>query len=793
MDKAQIGLYICRCNNQISQSIDTNKLASVMRKKKGVAICREHDSICGPEGQQMIREDIRDGKVNTVVIAACSPRLYQKTMANALGEVGLNKYLLEWSNIREQCAWVHSDDPQKAYKKAVNLVSMSLAKARLLKPLEPLRFPSVKSALVVGGGIAGLSACLDLAEARVQVVLVEKEPTVGGKVALLHKYFPRMCNPACGLDFLLQKIRAHDNISIHTLTEIKSISGGPGNFEVTLVTKPRYIMPDRCTACGECTKVCPATRNNHWDFGYSQTRAVYFPHEFAYPHSYIIDRSSCPAGCTLCQDTCPAAAIRLDQSEKEFTVNVGSILLATGWEPYPVERVEQYGYKRFANVVTNMGFERLASPTGPTKGQLVRLTDGKPVKKIAFIQCVGSRDQNYLPYCSQVCCTATLKQIQYVREANPEAEIYVFYMDIRSVGEYEKMYRQAQEESMAIFIRGNPSNIREDPDTKQLIIQAEDTLLGEQLEVKVDMVVLAAGMQGVDGLKDVTFKVNLPVENEASIKNEEIGGEISPGHLQCFPYESQRTGIFLAGSCQGGMDVSTSIKSAAGAAMKAMAFLQDEIVLKPTVPVIDKLKCDKCKRCMEECPFDAWEWDDTGYPAPNLLKCRQCGICQGGCPMKAISLQNFTIKQLAKMVEAVDTGFLGEGEPIILAFVCANDAYPAVDLVGQYRRSYPANVIVVKVPCIGSINVALVADALSHGYDGVILAGCKSDECHFVRGSDLAKTRLENMRETLQRMMIEPDRVKSVELKINDGERFIELVTRFVAELKQLGPNPFKA
>ncbi|MBI4785896.1 MAG: hydrogenase iron-sulfur subunit [Chloroflexi bacterium] len=792
-----LGLYICQCNGQVSKTIDTAALTGAFAKAKGMAVCAEHSAWCSAEGIARIRQNIQDGVIDRVVIAGCSPRAHGETMARALEEAGLNRYLVEFCNLREQCAWVHADDAARATQKAKTLIGMSLARTRGLEPLAPIKYPAVNRVLVIGGGIAGLSAAQDLAAAGVEVVIAEKQAYLGGKVIGFHKYFPRLCPPQCGVDFMTTRLQ-NSRVDIHTETEVESIAGSPGNFKVNLVKRPRYVDLERCTACGECAAVCPVERENTFDLGLSKsatqsviarsgrvsdrrrcdeamTKAIYLPFDLAYPRAYVVDRARCPADCELCAKHCPIGAVRLDQKEERFSVHVGSIIAATGAEQYDASRIERYGYGRHANVVTNLEFERLASRNGPTGGQLVRLSDGKPIKRIAFIQCVGSRDIEHLPHCSQICCTVTLKQIGYVREADADAQVWVFYMDMRAIGEYELMYKEAQEKHGAIFVRGNPFEVVEKPLSKELVVRAEDTLSARPVEVNVDLVVLATGL-----------KPNASLEALVS------GLEGTAGHAQCSPYELRRTGIYAAGSCQGPTDVQTAVKSAGGAAMKAMAVLRQEIEISPTIPVVDKNKCDKCKRCMEECPFDAWYWDDTGYPAPDLLKCRQCGTCQGGCPMRVISLKNFTIKQGAAMIQAINSSFAGKGQPTILAFLCANDAYPAADLAGQKRYTYPANVVNIAAPCAGSINVAWVTDALSNGIDGVMIAGCKSDQCHYARGSDLAQTRLSNMQETLKRMMVEPERVKIVNLGITDAQPYAQCIQEFVADLQRLGPSPFK-
>ncbi|MBI5302658.1 MAG: hydrogenase iron-sulfur subunit [Chloroflexi bacterium] len=775
-----IGLYICQCNGRVSNVIVTAALAKELTKAKGVALCREHANVCSADGLALVRADMQSGAIDRVVIAGCSPRAHKEAIEQALADAGLNPYLIERCNILEQCALPHADAPEQATRKAKTLIAMSLAKARLLEPLTPLTFPGVNRALVVGGGIAGLSAASDLVAAGVQVTLIEKQPYLGGRVVGLHKYFPRMCPPQCGVDFIVERTKRDARVAMHTQTQVETIAGSPGNFDVTLRREPRYVDAAQCNACGKCAEVCPATRSDPFEFGRRTTKAIYLPHAFANPRAYVIDRELCPPDCNACVGACPTHAIQLDATASRENVNVGGIVMATGWEPFDARAVERYGYGRFANVVTNLEFERVASRDGFTDGTLARVSDGAPVGDIAFIQCVGSRDVAHLPYCSQICCAVTLKQIAYIKELNPDARVTVFYMDMRAIGDAELLYREAQEKHGAIFVRGNPFEIVEDATTKQLTVRAEDTLSARQIELCADMVVLATGIQP-NGAWTQTIS---PTAQSA--------GGFAAGHVQCFPYDTQRAGIYAAGATQGPMDVMTAVKSAGGAAMKAMASLRQQIEIRPTVPVLDKTKCDKCKRCMEECPFDAYYWDATGYPAPDYLKCRQCGICQGACPMRVISLKNFSIKQGAQMIAAINPGFAGKEQPTILAFLCANDAYPAADLAGQQGLVYPANVVTIPAPCAGSINVAWVTDALSAGIDGVMIFGCDSKQCHFVQGSDLARTRLANMQETLKRMMVEPERIKMLNLGINDAAAYAQHIRTFVTDLLRLGPSPFK-
>ncbi len=788
----RISIFVCDCGGEISKTVDVNDLKKYSASLPNVVSCVLHSNLCSSEGLEVVKHEIKNNNADRVIIAACSPRIMQKRFENALAEVDLNRYMLERANIREQCAWVH-DDRHQATTKAKNLVKIAHARAELLKPLEKVKLTGVKSALVVGGGIAGIRTAYDLSKAGYHVTIVEKRQYLGGKVVQLYKYFPKMCPPECGIEFYLRDLRNNPLVDIYTNSEIVDISGNKGNYKATIKVNPTYIEDDKCINCDKCVEVCPAEGENEFNLGIDTKKAVFCHSKTISPFRYYIDPEICidlsgEESCTKCEEVCPTNAIDKSQKPVEITIDIGAVILATGWEPYDISVKSEYGYGILKDVITNLEMERYASPTGPTHGKIIQPSTGKTPKTIAFIQCAGSRDINNLEYCSNVCCMATLKQIQYIYEQIPDAKVYVFYMDIRSFRkEYERFHAKAQELG-AVLIRGNVAKIYENTDNGSLRLRVEDTILGEVLEINSDLVVLATGMVPSPGTRELAEKLNIPLDEY---------GFIVSHHIQCFPLDTRRVNLYAAGACTAPMDVAAAIQTASGAAMQTV-ISTGEIEVEPNYPSINKFKCDQCKRCIEECPFGVYYFDEKGFPEPDITKCRQCGICLGSCPLQVVDLQNMTIAQMQKMIEAVDVKIDGEDfEPSILGLFCINDAYAAADLAGSKRLKYPPNIRIIPLPCSGSLNTMFLSLALTRGIDGVLVAGCPRDEengeqCHYVQGDLLAKTRIANFVDTLQRMMVESQRVKFVDLSVNDADKFVKEVENFRMELKSLGPNIFK-
>jgi heterodisulfide reductase subunit A-like polyferredoxin/coenzyme F420-reducing hydrogenase delta subunit len=756
MSDIKIGIYLCTCEGEIETVIDLDSLAKEASTWPGVTTVRKVFSLCSESGICAIREEVKSRGLDRVLIAACSPFFKAKEFS----DFGINRYLVERVNIREQCSRIHADNPGDAAKKSKALLRVFLEKARYSRPLHPLKIPSAKSVLIVGGGVAGINAALDIAHAAddSEVFLIEKKPFLGGKTAELHRYFPRMCPPSCGLDLMYSRLESNANIHILASSEIDTLSGSPGNFEILIKSSPRHVDPDRCILCGKCLEVC-------------DKNAVLYPEGPSFPRVPALRRELCEKGCEKCADSCPSDAVDLGEKDSVGAIKAGAVIVATGWVPFDPTPLTEYGYGRFESVITNLEFETIA------RKQKTFLNEPK---KTAFIQCVGSRDERHLPYCSDVCCMVSIRQALSLKEANADNEVYIFYNDIRTPGEYENVYRQARKSGIK-FIKGMPSELRQDAPGK-INFSVFDTVAGERTEITVDTAVLATGMKSSHGNSDLKDKIGIVLNKNNFIES----------HLQCYPQDTQREGIFTAGCCRAPMDISRSIESAGAAAIKALQFLNRTIEVSPGYPVVNILKCDRCKRCMEECPFKAYSFDEHGFPKPDVIKCRMCGICMGSCPLGAISLGELSIEQLSGMLDVVDKSYLGDDEPVILGFLCKNDAYGAADDAGGKGIHYPPNLLSIMVPCSGAVNGAIISEAISKGVDGILIAGCPDSQCHYVQGSALAKARLADISNKLKEMYLEPERVRFVSISRDETEKFAEAVKDYVQELKKMGRNPLR-
>ncbi len=481
--------------------------------------------------------------------------------------------------------------------------------------------------------------------------------------------------------------------------------------------------------------------------------------------------------------------ILISQNGKDKNFRAGSIVMATGWKPYDATKLTEFGYGRFKNIITNVEMEHLAK-----ENNIVRPSDGKPVNSALFIQCAGSRNDKHLPYCSNFCCGTSLKQAKYIRDFNSDSSVFIIYKDIRTPGHYENFYKEIQNDEQIFLTKGDVVNISEEND--ELIVTIDNTLFDEQIQIKVDLLVLATGMT--------------PANSEELNLNYRLGKGLPllkynfpDSHFICFPYETRRTGIYAAGALREPMDITSSIEDAAGATLKAIQCIEaskrGESVHPrsgdKSYPDLYLERCTDCKRCTEECPFGAYDETEKGTPLPNPNRCRRCGICLGACPERIINFSDFSINSISSMIKAVNIPDEFEEKPRVLVFVCENDAYPAFDMAGFKRLQYSAYVRIIPVRCIGSVNNVWISDALSQGFDGILQIGCKPGEnyqCHFINGSELSEKRGENISETLGKMMLEPERIKTEFLEINDYHRIPEIINDYIKIIEDIGPNPFK-
>jgi heterodisulfide reductase subunit A len=652
----RIGVYICHCGTNIAGVVDVadvSKWAGEKLANNGVVISRDYKFMCSSLGQELIQKDIKELKLTRVVVAACSPHLHEKTFRNACKGAGLNPYLCELVSIREQDSWVHTDKAA-ATAKAKAIVSGGVARVIHHEALEPLRVPIHPDTLVVGGGIAGIQAALEIADAGFRVYLVEREPSIGGHMAQFDKTFPTLDCSACILTPKMVDVGNHPNITLLTWSEVQKVDGYVGNFAVTIKKKPRYIKTEDCTGCGICWEKCPKkVVDNVFEAGMGNRKAVYVPFPQAVPKYPVIDDVNCTyylkGTCKACEKFCPTNAIDFNQKAEEITVQVGNIILATGYDLFDARRIPQYGYGRLANVFTNLEFERICNAAGPTGGNIV-LRDGKTAPKtVGIVHCVGSRDRNYNAYCSAICCMQSLKFAHLVRERTG-AEVYNFYIDIRTPSKgYEEFYQRLLEEGTR-FVRGKVAevtNVARVPEEEgKLIIQVEDTLISKQRRIPVDMVILSSGMQARQDSKDVAklFGISCSADNWYIER-----------HPKLDPVATMTEGIYIAGCVQGPKDIPASVVQGAAAAARILGKIQQkEIALEPVRATINEEQCSGCRICNNLCPFSAILFhEDKMVSEVNPALCQGCGTCVAACPAGAISGTGFSNEQILSQIDGL--------------------------------------------------------------------------------------------------------------------------------------------
>lgn len=660
----KIGVFVCHCGTNIAGTVDVKAVAEALKKEPGVVFSTDYQYMCSQAGQDMIKEAVREHGLTGIVVCSCSPRMHEATFRKTAAAAGINPYMVEIANIREQCSWVHKEMPIGT-EKAIILGRAAVAKVSLNAPLTPGESPVTKRALVIGGGIAGIQTALDIADAGFEVDIVEKKPTIGGKMAQLDKTFPTLDCAACILTPKMVDVAQHEKIKIYSYSEVTDVKGFVGNFEVTIKKKARYVKEDICTGCGACTEKCPMKKvPNEFNLGMDNRRAIYIPFAQAVPKVATIDADYCNmlknGKCGVCAKVCTANAIDYNAKDEFVNEKYGAIVVATGFDPIPMDKFDEYAYSQSKDVITSLEFERLTNAAGPTGGKLLRPSDGEHPHTIVFVQCVGSRceacAEKGKEYCSKICCMYTAKHAMLTRDKYPDTDVYVFYIDVRTPGKnFDEFYRRAVEEYGVHYVKGMVGKVV--PENGKLKVQASDLIAGKQLHIDADLVVLAAAIEPDKSARPLATMLT------ASMDTNDFFTE---AHPKLRPVESPTAGVFLSGACQGPKDIPETVSQAGAAASKVIGLLcKDKLQGNPCVAHSDEMMCNGCSTCEKVCPYGAISYVDKEYRMPdrttkmrriavvNEAVCQGCGACTVACMSGAMDLKGFMNKQIMAEVDAI--------------------------------------------------------------------------------------------------------------------------------------------
>lgn len=660
----RIGVFVCHCGTNIAGTVDVAAVAEAMKKEQGVVFSTHYQYMCSQAGQDMIKNAVAEYKLTGIVVCSCSPRMHEATFRKAAAAAGINPYMVEIANIREQCSWVHKDVAEGTAK-AIILARTAVAKVNLNAPLTAGESPVTKRALVIGGGIAGIQTALDIADAGFPVDIVEKKPTIGGKMAQLDKTFPTLDCAACILTPKMVDVAQNDKIRIFSYSEVTSVKGFVGNFDVTIKRKARYVKEDVCTGCGACTEKCPQKKvPNEFNLGMDNRHAIYIPFAQAVPKVATIDPNYCmmlkTGKCGVCSKVCAAGAIDYNAKDEYVEEKYGAIVVATGFDPISMEKFDEYAYSQSKDVITSLEFERLTNAAGPTGGKLLRPSDNEHPHTIVFVQCVGSRceacAEKGKEYCSKICCMYTAKHAMLTRDKYPDTEVYVFYIDVRTPGKnFDEFYRRAVEEYGVHYIKGMVGKVS--PEGKKLKVQASDLIAGKQLHIDADLVVLAASIEPDKSARPLATMLT------ASMDTNDFFTE---AHPKLRPVESPTAGVYLSGCCQGPKDIPETVAQAGAAASKVIGLLcKDKLTCNPCVAFSDEMMCNGCSSCEKVCPYGAITYEEKEFRMPdrttrgrrvakvNAAVCQGCGCCTVVCPSGAMDLKGFSSKQIMAEVDGI--------------------------------------------------------------------------------------------------------------------------------------------
>ncbi len=658
----RIGVFICWCGSNIASTVDVEKVAEAVRNDRSVVFSGTYQYMCSENGQQLIQKTIKEYNLTGIVVGSCSPRMHEATFRKTAVAAGLNPYMVEIANIREHCSWIHKDK-EEGTQKAIVLVRTAIAKVLLNAPLTEGESPVVKRALVIGGGIAGIQAALDIADAGFEVGIVEKNATIGGRMAQIDKTFPTLDCSACILTPKMVDCAQHEKISIFSYSEVEEVKGFVGNFQVKIKRKARYVDETKCTGCKLCVEKCPSKKGiDTFNMGLNTRPAIYIPFAQAIPNVAVIDPEQCiklkTGKCGICQKFCGVGAIDYTQTDRFIDREYGAIVVATGFKPIDLDRFEEYGYKENKDVITSLELERLMNAAGPTGGTLLRPSDGKHPHSITFIQCVGSRDTSGCgkPYCSKICCMYTAKHAMLIREKYPDTTVRVFYIDVRTPGKnYDEFYRRAVEQYGVEYIKGMVGKVYREEG--KLYVQGSNLIDNEQLTLESDLVVLATAIEPEPSVRKVATLLTASIDTN---------NFLTESHAKLRPVESPTAGVYLAGVCQGPKDIPETVSQASACAAKVIGLLvKDKLKTNACVAKADETTCNGCGQCANVCAYGAITYVEKEFrlgggktevrrvASVNPAVCQGCGACTVTCPSGAMDLKGFSSKQIMSEVEAI--------------------------------------------------------------------------------------------------------------------------------------------
>lgn len=732
-----IGVFLCKCGGNISDTVDIERLSSSIDAK----VVKEFENLCSIKCQKNIRDIILEEELDRAVIAACSPITHEKTFRNHVAP--LNPYLLEMANIREQCSWVHSD-VDKATDKAISLTNAAIERVKYARPLDTIIRKTKKSAAVIGGGISGITTALSLAKQGIKVHIIEKSPTVGGNMIKIGKVFsPEKLAEECALCLfnpLINEAVQHKNINIITNAELKSSIRKTGNFNLLVERKATYVKEDKCTACGNCTEVCPVDVPNEWNEKLMMRKAIYKPFPQSVPDAYTIDKENC-IKCGKCVKVCAMNAINLKMKRELIPLDAGSVVIATGHKGFDLKKRPEYGYCRYEDVITQMELARIMGVNGPTNGKLLRPSDGKIPGRVVMIQCAGSRDDKPegKRYCSKVCCMVALKHASFIRHYYPDTEIIICYTDMRTPGMYENYFRYVQSKEVKL-LRGRPGEIFNKGDN--LVVRVEDTLNGELTDIETDIVVLSEAMEPSEGTLKVAETLNVGLTEDLFIKEK---------HPKIRPVTTDVEGIYVCGTAQGPKDITESVSQANAAASKVSEIINGGLEIEPTIAEINHSRCSMCGNCISACKYKAIYMYDE-HMSVDPVSCTGCGICISKCEHNAVEIMGQTDAQIHAMIY----GMLKDkkdDEQRILAFV-DYIGYVASDNMGINRISYPESVRIIRISSINRLMPKHIMFAFENCADGIFLGEYPDDIMY-----PAIQEKVHEIRSELIKNSIDPDRL----------------------------------